>query len=197
MRRSFYVRRRRTRGSVLVAVLGVAAASSGSGCTDPVRDAEIEALGPEEPGQSPGPDHRPGQPCLHCHSKGGPASNKPFAMAGTVFQTELPDSPAAEGVTVQFIDAKNGAPIISPETGPTGNFYVPLQDWPNLAYPVRVGLYEALDAPPKIIMQSLIGREGSCNYCHRRNPDGDLSEQQVKASRSSAGQIYLTLSGGK
>ena len=172
----------------------VISASGLGGCTDPVRDAEIEALGPEEPGVTPNPEHRPGQPCLHCHTKGGPASNKPFAIAGTIYETDQPGSKGADGITVQFVDSAGGAPRESPQTGPSGNFYVPLQDWPDLRYPVRVGLYEDPNGPPTVIMKSLINREGSCNFCHRPNLS-DMTDDEIDDSRSSAGQIFMR-SGG-
>jgi hypothetical protein len=160
-----------------------------TGCTDPVRDAEIEALGPEAPGVTPNADHRPGQPCLHCHSPGGPAESKRFAVAGTVFKRATGPE-GADAVTVQFIDAKGNAPVVAPETGPTGNFYVPFQDWPDLAFPFRTGVYEDLDKLRRPML-SLIGREPSCNWCHRPLPEGDLTDSQLKKTTSSAGQIFF------
>ena len=60
----------------LILLLASVGAAVGSGCNDPVPDAEIAVtLGPEPKG-SPGPDHRPGQPCVLCHSDGGPASDR-------------------------------------------------------------------------------------------------------------------------
>ncbi|MCW5834244.1 MAG: hypothetical protein KIS78_17735 [Labilithrix sp.] len=184
--------RRRGAAALLFAcaALSVVVGSTLGGCTDPVRDAEIEALGPEEPGVTPNPEHRPGQPCLHCHSQGGPASNKPFAIAGTVYETDQPGSNGADGIFVQFVDSAGGGPREIPQTGPSGNFYVPLQDWPDLKYPVRVGLYEDLNGPPTVIMKSLINREGSCNFCHRPNL-ADPTDEEIDDSRSSAGQIFL------
>jgi hypothetical protein len=176
--------------SSMVFTLAVTGAVSLGGCTDPVRDAEIAALGPEAPGESPGPEHRPGQPCLHCHTKGGPAENKPFAIAGTVYETDQPGSQGADGIFVQFVDSAGGGPREIPQTGASGNFYVPLQDWPDLKYPLRVGLYEELNGPPTVIMKSLISREGSCNYCHRPNI-ADPTEDEIDDSRSSAGQIFM------
>lgn len=173
----------------LIAALG---AAIGSGCTDPVRDRQIEALGPDtEPN---GPDHRPGQPCILCHSEGGPAEGKAFAIAGTVYDTNKPGSKGAEAVTVQFIDANESKPKEIPQTGPTGNFFVPIGDWPDLTFPVRVALYEDPADPPKQTMRSLINREASCNYCHRPNVDLKEVKDQATAkdlSRSSAGQIYM------
>ena len=75
----------------------VALASFATSCTDPVRDRAIERLGAEDPAVAIGPEHRPGQPCVLCHSEGGPASGKPFAIAGTVFETILPRSAPAAG----------------------------------------------------------------------------------------------------
>ena len=55
------------------------------GCfVDPVHDEQVAALGPEPAGESPGPLHRPGQPCLVCHGGLGPA-HQSFSVAGTVF----------------------------------------------------------------------------------------------------------------
>ena len=181
------------RGTLLVVVAVAAGGATVAGCTDPVRDAEIEALGPEEPGVPLDGDHRPGQPCLHCHTKGGPAKTA-FAIAGTVYETDEPGSKGADGIFVQFVDSAGGAPREIPQTGPSGNFYVPLQDWPDIRYPIRVGLYTDLNGPPTVVMKSLINREGSCNFCHRPNIE-DPNEDEIEESRSSAGQIYMR-SGG-
>jgi hypothetical protein len=182
-------------GVITITTIALGAALGQSACTDPVRDAEIQALGPETNG-APGPDHRPGQPCLHCHSSGGPASNKPFAIAGTIYKNDTTED-GAEGIFVQFVDARGRGPLQVPQSGPTGNFYVPLQDWPNLAFPVRVALYEELEKAPIAVMKSLIGREGSCNYCHKPiRVDGKPNEEETNAMKSSAGQYYLTAGGG-
>ncbi len=170
-------------------------------CTDPVRDAEIDALGPEDPAIPRGAEHRPGQPCLLCHSEGGPAEKKAFAIAGTVYATNAVGAPGAEGRGVQFVDAKGGGPRRIPEAGPSGNFYVPLADWPDIAFPIRVALYEddTGGGRPIQTMKSLISREGSCNFCHRPNfdpadiDDRDEKQKAIDDSRKSAGQIYYEL----
>ncbi len=112
-------------------------------------------------------------------------------MAGTVYETDAPDSKGADKVYVQFTDAAGGAPRSTPQTGPSGNFYVPLADWPDLRYPARVGLYKDLNEPPIVIMKSLINREGSCNFCHRANDDKSVDP------RSSVGQIFLSAGGSQ
>jgi hypothetical protein len=178
-------------------VTALIAAASVS-CTDPVRDQQIAALGDETEG-GPGPDHRPGQPCLLCHSDGGPASSKPFAIAGTIYASSKPGADGEEDIFVQFKDARGHEPLVPAQSGPSGNFYVPLSDWPNIAFPIRVGLYKVnVDTPPVAVMKSLINREGSCNYCHRPNldpadlPDGkDEKKHVLQTTTSSAGQIYV------
>lgn len=181
--------------SSLLAICVALSAGSGEACTDPVRDQQIAALGDDT--EAPGPDHRAGQPCLLCHSDGGPASGKPFAIAGTVWDSPDPGAKGKEGIIVQFIDARGGAPAVPAETGPSGNFYVPLQDWANIAFPIRTALYKGdIDSAPITKMNSLINREGSCNFCHRMNvdlsdiDDDDAKKKAVEASASSAGQIY-------
>lgn len=180
-------------GSVirLLSLAAACIAAVGSGCTDPTRERQIEALGPNtEPN---GPDHRPGQPCLVCHSAGGPAEGKAFAVAGTIYKSSKVGEEGAAAVVVQFVDSNGGKPAAEYETGATGNFYVPIEDWPDLKFPIRVALYEAKDEPPKQTMKSLINREGSCNFCHRPNVDPKKTDDEEAAkdnSRSSAGQIY-------
>ena len=66
-------------------VLGGLFALTSLSCTDPVLDDQIEALGPET--GNPGPTHRPGQPCVLCHSQLGPASDSVFLLAGTVYDS--------------------------------------------------------------------------------------------------------------
>jgi hypothetical protein len=166
-------------------------------CTDPVRDAEIAALGGEDPNVPPGENHRPGQPCLHCHSKGGPAADHSFAVGGTIFETDAFDSKPASNVTVQFVDARGGAPRIVPVTNDVGNFWVPLEDWPDMAFPVRVGIYDDATRPPVQTMKSLINREGSCNFCHRPNLKPDqLTKDDIEDNKRSTGQIYVKSGGG-
>ncbi len=154
----------------LVATLAVS-------CTDPVKDHAIERLGPEQGGVSEGPEHRPGQPCVLCHSDGGPASNHKFAIAGTIFETAAGDKGAAN-VGVYFIDAASAERKVY--TNGVGNFYVPEGDWPDLTFPFKTGLRRDKDAAG-LPMQSTINREGSCNFCHQL-PGAD--------SRESIGPIF-------
>lgn len=129
-------------------------------CADPVREQQIDALGPEADGIAEGPLHRPGQPCLVCHSAGGPASDHPFALAGTLW----PTSDARQGVAnvkVLFTDVNNEKR--STTSNEAGNFFVTEGDWTDLAYPLITGIERGAAESP---MMQTIDREGSCNFCH-------------------------------
>ncbi len=154
-------------------------------CSDPVRDQAIDRLGGEDPSVPQGPEHRPGQPCVLCHSDGGPASDFKFAIAGTIFESNSPDSMGAEGVQVLFIDASSATRTY--DTNAAGNFFIPESDWPDLTFPFRVGLLK--DGKP-VPMMSVVNREGSCNYCHRPVP-GSPYALPNEDPRSSIGQVYV------
>ncbi len=154
-------------------------------CTDPVKDRAIERLGGEDPNVPMGPEHRPGQPCVLCHSEGGPAAAKPFAIAGTIFETNAPDSKGAEGVQVFFIDAAAGTRNY--ETNAAGNFFIPQSEWNDLTFPFKTGI---LKGDKKGTMISTVNREGSCNFCHKPNKGSPLS-LPGDDPRESIGQIFL------
>jgi hypothetical protein len=143
-------------------LLVVALSLCGS-CSDPVRDMAVERLGSEAQGVSPGPLHRPGQPCLVCHSEHGPASHTPFVLAGTVFETPAPESRLASRIQIHVRDSENQSPGVF-ETNEVGNFFITQEDWPDMAFPVRVGIER--DGKTKEMATS-INREGSCNFCHK------------------------------
>ena len=129
-------------------------------CADPVRDDRIAALGPEADGVPEGALHRPGQPCLVCHSAGGPASDHKFALAGTLF-TAADATKGVADVQVLFTDVNNDKR--SATSNEAGNFFVTEEDWPDLTYPLITGIKRgSADIP----MKPTINREGSCNFCH-------------------------------
>lgn len=161
----------------------VALACWSASCTDPVNDRAIERLG-EETGAGPGPEHRPGQPCVLCHSDGGPAERK-LVIGGTVFESSSPQSKGAAGVTVLFIDASSAQR--QTETNAAGNFYILEEEWPDLTFPFKVGLL-ANNKP--IPMTTTVNREGSCNFCHKPNPGSPLAIPG-DIPRESIGQIYV------
>ncbi|HEX7664863.1 MAG TPA: hypothetical protein VF407_10140 [Polyangiaceae bacterium] len=163
-----------------LALVGAGAIAFASACTtNPVPDAEIAALG-DEPGD-PGPDHRPGQPCVLCHSAGGPASDDPFAVGGTVFH-DPKSAQGVGGVQILFVDSNGAAPKNDVITSQSGNFYVKTSDW-DPSFPLFVNIYNPADGT-KRVMNSHIGRDPSCATCHHDAFD--------KASALSAvGHIYM------
>lgn len=158
-------------------------------CNDPVRDRKIAELGGEDPAIPVGPLHRAGQPCLLCHSDGGPAGDKPFAIAGTIFATNAPGSPGQKDVLVRFVDGSGGFPNFDPVTNESGNFFVRVDDWPKLTFPARVAIFPP--GKPAQPMASTINREGSCNACHQPNIAPPFSSDDADYNAQSIGQIFV------
>jgi hypothetical protein len=150
-------------------------------CADPVQSAEQTALGPEDPSVPRGELHRPGQPCLVCHSD--------FAFAGTVYEEDFVT--AFQGATVTLTDTAGDQ--LPATTNAAGNFIIRKSDLPaTFSYPVGTYTDDAGNAvfgitvvgsdpnnPAQMVTQ--IGRDGSCNACHTPT-----------ASASSPGPIYVT-----
>jgi hypothetical protein len=150
-------------------------------CTEPVREKQIQSLGDEDPNVPTGIDHRPGQPCLVCHSEGGPADNKPFVVAGTVYATRATNAPGAPNVFIRFVDSQGAGPNVDIQTSQSGNFAVTPAQFPDLAFPLKVAIFDSKKNPLQV-METTINREGSCNFCHDPLTDD---------SRTSIGQIYV------
>jgi hypothetical protein len=126
-------------------------------CADPVYDAAVAALGPEDPNVPVGPLHRPGQPCLLCHKQGGGAVA--FGFGGTVYLTIDAEQPVAN-VTVWVLDANDGE--FKTTTNCAGNFFALATQY-TPAYPYWASLrggriQRDMDSPSN--------REGSCAACH-------------------------------
>jgi hypothetical protein len=145
------------RSALLFTALALALAAA-SACGDPVHDNEVAALGSEAPGVSPGPDHRPGQPCLVCHGGEGPASEQ-FSFGGTVYEIAGP-TVGYGGATVKLTDVNKVEATAT--TNSVGNFYVLASDYAP-TYPVDVELDQGSYRNP---MFTHIGRNGSCAWCH-------------------------------
>jgi hypothetical protein len=166
------------RGTIALVAFGTLLAIASGWCLfgcfiDPVHDQQIAALGPEAPGVSPGPLHRPGQPCLVCHGGTGPASHQ-FSVAGTVYRVQ--GMPTVQPDAIVDLSDSNDAGV-AVQTNAAGNFYVTptLYDphWPMRGIQVSFGNNIAA-------MISHIGRNGSCADCHVE-PE----------SASSPGSVYL------
>jgi len=168
-----------------------------SACGDPVHTDAVSALGPEAPGVSPGPNHRPGQPCLTCHGGSGPAGRQ-FSVGGTVYMTQRnpypdggapPASPPAVGATVMLTDSVNSTHTAT--TNSAGNFFIYQSDWAPVApiggvttdggVPDMNHAIQITQGTNLAVMYSHIGRDGSCADCHYY-PPGPLT----------AGPLWLT-----
>jgi cytochrome c553 len=149
------------RSAALVAVIAASAS-----CFDPVHSDAVSSQGPEKDGVQPGPLHRAGQMCLACHGGQGPGSPE-MSVAGTIYATRTGTEPLV-GATVTLQDAAGSKRTLT--TNAVGNFYVLKSDWAP-AYP----LFVRLDAGGnKKIMQTRIGGQGSCAFCHNgARPNGD------------------------
>jgi hypothetical protein len=140
-------------------------------CVDPVREAALAKLGPEKGNVPTGPLHRPGQPCVLCHSEEGDAS--PFTLAGTVYLEARSDVPV-DNVQVTAIDAKGKS--FTSTTNCAGNFFIRPDEF-TPTYPVWLEMQGGMVFRS---MESATFREGSCATCHF-DPVGPAS----------AGHIYL------
>jgi hypothetical protein len=167
------VREQPDRLSLTVAVsLMASLVLAASSCADPVVDEPIEALGPEAAKVPPGPLHRPGQPCVLCHSEEGNAEPT-FTLGGTVYLDAMSNTPVGN-VDVEILDVKGN--FFTTTTNCAGNFYVRPDEF-TPAFPIWLGLragmvYRSMDTASY--------REGSCATCHYE-PRG----------ASSAGHVYL------
>jgi hypothetical protein len=172
-----------------VAVVVLAAGLTLAACVDETHAEQVAALGGETGGVSPGPLHRPGQPCLVCHGEAGPSSHT-FVIAGTVYAKQGQSAPAA-GVQVELEDFSGT--FVSLNTNEAGNFYIPTGEWS----PVMPVLVPQISMGQSVeTMQTHIARDGSCADCHTLNP-GPTSPGPVFLNRaSSSGPTGLSMEGG-
>lgn len=170
----------RGRGAIMLAgaVVALALAAFGaSACRyDPVPQQVIDDLG-DEPGE-PGPNHRPGSPCLACHSTYEGAT--PFAIGGTVYSQDNGALTPEKDVLVVVTDTKGDTRNAC--SNAAGNFYILKADWPDITFPLSVTTSGTL-------MRSLIGREGSCAFCHKLPEEGSSPSG---ASHESPGVVLVT-----
>jgi mono/diheme cytochrome c family protein len=139
----------------LLAFAGIAIVS----CADPVLSDAVEQQGNETSGIEKGEFHRAGQPCGTCHQEGGPASDFPFTVAGTIFAQPMRQV-GVEGAEVRMTDA-DGTKHTA-KTNCVGNFFVKSDEWlPK--YPILV---EVAKNNVRRSMRSAIGRDASCAGCH-------------------------------
>jgi hypothetical protein len=138
------------------------AAVASTSCFDPEHNDEVDALGGEMNGIDPGPYHRPGQPCRACHGELGPGSPE-FSIAGTVYANRDNGVPK-RGVAITITDVTGDARTLM--SNEVGNFYISIDEW-SPTFPVNVKLaFPGLDPAKQTQMQTPIGRNGGCAFCH-------------------------------
>jgi hypothetical protein len=150
---------------IIVSLIALAAVA----CSDPLRDENIALLGDEDPNFPPSEIHRPGQPCVACHSE-YEGAEPIMSIGGTLFTDPsvndgelilVPDH------TIRIIDSEGK--IIELRTNRCGNFFI-ARDTFDPAFPLRAELrgpgMEDNSTTPINAMASRIGREGSCGSCH-------------------------------
>jgi len=150
------------------------------GCNnDPLPQAVIDGLPPEN--GAPSAQHRPGQPCLVCHTS-YEGAEPPLALGGTLYKLDAmaPGGLApAPSVLVTITDSTGD--LRNACTNAAGNFFIRKEDWPDLTYPLKVR------AGSKS-MNSIVGRDGSCASCHKL-PSTD--RPGTGAGRDSAGVVII------
>lgn len=147
---------------------------------DPAQQDIIDDLG-EEKG-TPSAKHRPGQPCLACHTTYGKAEPA-LAIGGTVYALDIPNNKIipAENILVTLLDSKGASRKAC--SNAAGNFFVAKDKWEDITFPIT-------PIAGGITMRSLIGRDGSCASCHKL-PNDDSTDEVTGAGKDSAGVIIV------
>jgi hypothetical protein len=167
----------------------LACALAATSCGNPAVDARIEALGEENPNVEPSQYHRPGQPCVLCHSE-YEGEEPLMSVGGTIFGTSGERVPV-EGVIVKMWDSSGS--YFEAVTNCIGNFYVEKEKWdPNfplhveMEYPVPGAVDpETGQTETRVIsMGTRISRDGSCAGCHVDN------KLDMSATQGSPGRVY-------
>lgn len=167
-----------SKGRTALALVFAALGAVGCNGTDPLPQEVIDGL-PAETG-SPSATHRPGQPCLSCHSTYGGAAPA-FAIAGTVYKEDAMTGAlaAAPNVKVEIFDSAGPSRFAC--TNAAGNFFIEKEKWADLTFPLKVRAGSRN-------MNSIIGRDGSCATCHKLPSD---DRPGTGAGRDSAGVVIV------
>lgn len=137
-------------------VLAMALATLAS-CLDPQLKKEQAAI-PEDNAHRDGPEHHPGYQCTACHTE--------FSLGGTVYQDSDGRVPAVDA-EVTLTDAIGDQRTYL--TNSVGTFYELKAQW-DPRYPVNVVVVytDPRDGVRHTnTMETSIGREGGCAFCHK------------------------------
>jgi hypothetical protein len=152
---------------LFVGLPALAVSGALAGACDPVHDDQVSALGNDPTGQRNGQFHRAGQPCCACHTTSGIGGGpRDFSVAGTLF-LRASDTQGLAGAQVT-LTSTGGATYVT-TTNQVGNFFIPRSEWQPV-FPMGVTVtYQGSTA----VMQTHVGREGSCAGCHHDPPGPD------------------------
>jgi hypothetical protein len=166
----------RTHSWLTTTTILVALSAAVVSCREPFIKDQIAALGDEAPGFEPNEIHRPGSPCVLCHSKRG-GKGPEFSLGGTLFFRPPNSEPLpAENYVVRVLDSEGE--LFDLVSNRCGNFYLPKETF-EPAFPLNVSIFSRDPTDPqKLIanepMVSRIGRDGSCAACHK-HPESSFS----------------------
>ena len=108
---------------------------------------------------SNGPEMRPGENCMTCHSSGGSA--RTWTVAGTVFSK--PDDSTSAGVPgVDVVITGSDSQTLTLTTNAAGNFYTSR----SVAFPISAELHRGT----KVVKMALTVGTGACSSCHDQPP---------------------------
>jgi hypothetical protein len=131
----------------LATLFGTLAACSDDGGTSTSQDGT----------ESTGPEMRPGDNCLRCHSTTSGLTAPPWTAAGTVFRRNDADlDEGVEGAQVSITDVNGESTTVT--TNRVGNFFTRAR----LEAPFRV----AIEYEGRRIEMPIEAPAGSCNACH-------------------------------
>jgi hypothetical protein len=156
---------------------------------DPIPQAIIDSLPPES--GSPSATHRPGQPCLQCHSTYGEALPN-LVIGGTIFKEDAtaPNGiKGAAGLKVIVYDSTGDSRVAC--TNSAGNFYIERDNWEAITFPLKSFVGDDGMGNSTRRMQSIIGREGSCANCHKLPSADRPGTTPTGASHDSPGVIIV------
>jgi hypothetical protein len=169
------------RGASMVVAVAALGACIG---TTPEEQAQAD-LGDHDDGDE---EHRPGQPCLDCHSKDFNPGGDVFVVAGTIYR-RVGDSEAqgVEDAEVEITD-DDGRTFVA-RTNRVGNFMVEVKPGESTRQKddgkLRIGWEPRFPLRTLVRfgsemqeMDSYIWRDGSCASCHRG--DVGVSDREPK-----------------
>lgn len=118
-----------------------------------------------------GPEMRPGQNCLRCHSASGEAKSKPFSFGGTVFPAaDASACGGVAGVTIRVTDSKGKT--VSVVSNRVGNFWS--------AEPLEPPLSMEAEREGRVSKMPVTAPTGGCALCHSW-PDAVSASGRIRA----------------